>query len=59
MSENKKQVDFDYEVGGKIIIVKDGILHKAESPKQKNHGQSNKFIRMEQSGLIVEPNWKG
>ena len=35
MSENKKQIDFDYKVGGKILIVKDGILRKAESPKQK------------------------
>ena len=33
--ENKKCVDFDYKVGDKILIVKDGILRKAESPKQK------------------------
>ena len=35
MSENRKRVDYDYEVGGKILIVKYGILCKAESPKQK------------------------
>ena len=28
-------MDYDYEVGGKILIVKDGIIRKAESPKQK------------------------
>ena len=27
-------MDFDYKVGDKIQIVKDGILRKAESPKQ-------------------------
>ena len=31
----KKRVDYDYKVGDKRLIVKDGILHKAESPKQK------------------------
>ena len=33
--ENKKHVDYDYKVGDKILIMKDGILRKAESPKQK------------------------
>ena len=28
-------MDFDYKVGDKILIVKDRILRKAESPKQK------------------------
>ena len=32
--ENKKQIDYDYTVGGKILILKDGILCKAERPKQ-------------------------
>ena len=35
--ENKKRVDYDYKVGDKILIVKDGILRKAESPKQKEY----------------------
>jgi hypothetical protein len=30
-SENKKRVDYDYKVGNKILIRKDGILRKAES----------------------------
>ena len=33
--ENQKRVDYDYSVGGKVLILKDGILRKAESPKQK------------------------
>ena len=33
--ENKKHVDYDYKVGDEIMIVKDGIIHKAESPKEK------------------------
>ena len=28
-------MDYDYKVGDKILIVKDGVLRKAESPKQK------------------------
>ena len=28
-------MDYDYKVCDKILIVKDGILHKAESPKHK------------------------
>ena len=33
--ENKKRVDFDYKVSDKILIVKDGILRKAERPNRK------------------------
>ncbi len=32
--KSKKQIDYDYIVGGKVLILKDGILRKAESPKQ-------------------------
>jgi len=28
---NSKRVDYDYKVGDKVLIRKDGILHKAES----------------------------
>ena len=28
-------MDYDYKVGDKILIGKDGIIRKAESPKQK------------------------
>ncbi len=37
--ENTTRVDFDYKVGDKILIRKDGILRKAESRWKKNHGQ--------------------
>ncbi len=29
--ENNKRVDYNYKVGYKVLIRKDGILHKAES----------------------------
>ncbi len=35
---NDKRVDYDYKVGDKILIRKDGILCKAESIWKKNHG---------------------
>ena len=35
LRKNQKRVDYDYAVGGKVLILKDGILRKAESPKQK------------------------
>ena len=28
--ENKSQIDFDYAVGQKVLLIKDGILRKAE-----------------------------
>ena len=30
-------MDYDYKVGDKILIVKDGIIRKTESPKQKEY----------------------
>jgi len=33
--ENNKRVDYDYKVGDKILICKDGILRKAESIQKK------------------------
>ena len=32
--ENQKRIDYDYAVGGKVLILKDGLLRKAESPKK-------------------------
>jgi hypothetical protein len=29
--ENSKRIDYDYRVGDKVLIVKEGILRKAES----------------------------
>ena len=33
--KTKKRIDYDYAVGSKVLILKDGILRKAESSKQK------------------------
>ena len=32
---NSKQVDYDYKVGDKVLLTKEGILRKAESPYRK------------------------
>jgi hypothetical protein len=29
--ENAKQIDYDYKVGDKVLMINEGILHKAES----------------------------
>jgi hypothetical protein len=29
--ENNSRIDYDYKVGGKVLVWKDGILHKTES----------------------------
>ena len=34
--ENSQRVDYDYEVGDKVLIAKDGILRKAESKFHKD-----------------------
>ncbi len=39
--ENKTRVDFDYKVGDKILIPKDGILCKAESIWKKTMDNNN------------------
>ncbi len=56
--ENKKRVDYDYKVSVKILICKDGILHKAESIWKKEPWTKRQFIRMELSGFNAEPNRK-
>ncbi len=33
--ENKKQVDYDYKVGDRVLVIQDGILCKAQSPHGK------------------------
>jgi hypothetical protein len=29
--KNPKRIDFDYKVGDKVLLINEGILHKAES----------------------------
>jgi hypothetical protein len=57
--ESKQHVDYDYKVGDRVLVWKDGILCKTEVGMTVNHGPSRQFIRMEQSGLNAEPNQKG
>ncbi len=33
--ENAKQIDSDYKVGDKVLVINEGILHKAESTYRK------------------------
>ena len=44
------------KVGDKILMVKYGILCKAESPKQKEPWTITTVIQIEQSGLQAEKN---
>ncbi len=33
--KNRKQVNYDYKIGNKVLLTQEGILHKAESPYSK------------------------
>ena len=53
--ENSKRVDFDYRVGQKFLIIKDGIFRKAED---KNEGPylitevfSNRTVRIQRGSI--------
>jgi hypothetical protein len=54
--ENEGGIDYDYEVGQKVLLRKEGILCNAESRWHKNHGSLQQSIRMEQSRFNVETN---
>ncbi len=45
-------MDYDYKVGGKVHVRKDGILRKTESHYDRTH----QFMQMAQSGLKAEAN---
>ncbi len=50
--ENAKQIDYDYKVGDKVLVINEGILHKAESAYGKepwtiNTVQTNGTIRIQ------------
>jgi hypothetical protein len=57
--ENKDHINFDYKVGGKVLKRKDCISANQKVVMTVTHGQSQKVIRMEQSGLNAEANQKG
>ena len=55
--ENKTRVDWDYAVGDKVLVRKEGILRKSESKYEKDPWTVIvKFIRMERSGFNAEQN---
>jgi hypothetical protein len=58
--KNSKQVDYDYKVGNKVLLTKEGILRKAKSPNSKKNMDylSQQSIQMELSGFNAEQNWK-
>jgi hypothetical protein len=56
--ENNKCVDYDYKVGDKVLIRKDGILRKAESIWKKEPWTITTVQTMELSGFNAEPNRK-
>ena len=57
--ENNSRVDYDYKVGDKVLVRKDGILRKTESRYDSEPWTITSFIQMAQSGSNAEANWKG
>jgi hypothetical protein len=54
--ENCLRHDWDYKVGDKVLLRKDGILCKSESRYEVILGLSHQFIQMRQSGFNKEQN---
>ena len=40
-NENKAWIEWDYQVGDKVLVRKDGIFHKSESKYDTNHKSTN------------------
>ncbi len=53
-SENRTRVDWDYKVGNKVLVRKDGILRKTESKYDGDPWTITSVHRMEQSGSNAE-----
>jgi hypothetical protein len=49
LRENKKRIDYDYKVGDKILVRKDGILRKAES---RWHNEPWTIVSVHTNGTI-------
>jgi hypothetical protein len=52
--ENEGRIDYNYKVGQKVLLRKEGILRNAESRWHKYLGSLHQFIRMEQSQFNAE-----
>ena len=60
-SENNSRVDYDYKVGGKVLVRKDGILRKIESrydsePWTITSVHTNGTIRVERGSKLERLN---
>jgi hypothetical protein len=53
--KNTKHIDYDYKVGDKVLVINEGILHKAESAYGKEPWTITTVIQMELSGFSMEP----
>jgi hypothetical protein len=55
--ENKNRVDHNYKIGDKVLLYRDGILHKAESPTEGpykiNEVYTNETVKI-QRGIVQE-----
>ena len=54
--ENAKRTDFDYQVGGRVLVRQDGILRKAEAkwtgPYNITTVHTNGTIRIQREALL-------
>ncbi len=46
--ENSGHIDWDYQPGNRVLLIKDGILRKGESKDESELGLSHHFIQMAQ-----------
>jgi hypothetical protein len=51
--ENAQRIDYDYKVGDKILVMKEGILHKAES----NYGKEPLTITRIHTNRAIRIQW--
>jgi hypothetical protein len=54
--ENKGRIDYDYKVGQKVLLRKEGILRNAESRCIRNLGSLHQSIQIEQSQFNAKTN---
>ena len=55
---NRNQIDVDYKIGPKVVLLKDGIYHKAEDgnngPYPTTEVFSNRIVRIQHKQLMKE-----
>ena len=55
--KNAKQIDYDYKVGGKVLVINEGSLRKAESAYGKEPWTIITVHTNELSVFNMEPRW--